>query len=82
MWKVLTVIVASHITFLMEKHQLLPANHFGRRPGRTTSDMLHILAHKIKETWRAGKVAAVLFLNIEGAFPNAVPSRFVHNLRK
>jgi len=82
MWKILSVIVASHITHLAEKHQLLPTNHFGGRPGRTTMDTLHILAHKIKEAWRGGKVAAVLFLDIEGAFPNAVPLRLVHNLRK
>ena len=80
MWKALTAIVASHITHLAEKHQLLPCNHFGGRPGRTTADALHLLTHKIKETWCAGKVAAILFLDIEGAFLNAVPSRLVHNL--
>ncbi len=37
--------------------------------------------HKIKEAWHAGKVAAVLFLDIEGAFPNTVLLRLVHNLR-
>jgi hypothetical protein len=67
---------------ITEKHQLLPLNHFGGRPGRTTTDALHILAHTIKKAWRAGKIAAVLFLDIEGAFPNAVPSRLIHNLRK
>ena len=51
MWKVLTVIVASHITFLTEEHQLLLPNHFSRRLGHTTTDTLHMLAHKIKETW-------------------------------
>jgi hypothetical protein len=81
MWKALTAIVASHITHLAEKHQLLLRNHFRGRPGRTTADALHLLTHKIKETWCAGKLAAVLFLDIEGAFPNAVPSRLVHNLR-
>jgi hypothetical protein len=82
MWKVLTAIVASHITFLMEEHQLLPPNHFSGRPGRTTTDVLHMLAHKIKETWQAGKVAAVLFLDIEGTFPNAVPEKLICNLKK
>jgi hypothetical protein len=38
--------------------------------------------HKIKDTWWAGNIAAVLFLDIEGAFPNAVPLKLVHNLRK
>ena len=82
MWKVVTVIVASHITYVTEKHQLLPANHFGGRPGRTTTDAMHLLVSKIKAAWRAGKVASVLFLDIEGAFPNANPERLVHNLRK
>ncbi len=82
MWKVLMVIVANHITYLTEKHQLLPANHFGGRPGRTMADALHLLMHKIKEAWQSGKVTAVLFLDIEGAFPNAVPSKLIHNLRK
>ena len=82
MWKVITAIVASHITFVTEKHQLLPANHFGGRPGRTTTDAMHLLVNKIKAAWRAGKVTSVLFLDIEGAFPNANPERLVHNLRK
>jgi len=46
------------------------------------TDAMHLLMHKIKASWRAGKVTSVLFLDIEGAFPNAVPSRLVHNLRK
>jgi exonuclease III len=82
MWKLLAAIVAEHITFLSEKHQLLPAHHFGGRPGRTTTDAMHLLTYKIKEAWRAGKVTAVLFLDIEGAFPNAVPSKLAQNLRK
>jgi hypothetical protein len=82
MWKVMTAIVADQITFITEKHQLLPSHHFGGRPGRTTTDAMHLLTLRIKSAWRAGKVAAVLFLDIEGAFPNAVPERLVHNLRK
>ena len=82
MWKVLTAIVTDQITFLTEKHHLLPKNHFGGHPGRTTTDMMHLLTLRIKATWHAGKVAAVLFLDIKGVFPNAVPKRLVHNLRK
>jgi len=82
MWKVLTAIVADQITFLTEKHQLLLKNHFGGRPGRTTTDAMHLLTLRIKAAWRTGKVVAVLFLDIEGTFPNAVPKRLVHNLRK
>jgi hypothetical protein len=82
MWKVLTAVLADQITFLTETHQLLPKHHFGGRPGRTTTDAMHLLTLKIKAAWQAGKVASALFLDIEGAFPNAVPKRLVHNLRK
>ena len=37
---------------------------------------------KVKDAWCVGKVAAVLFLDIEGAFPNAVPEHLTQNLRK
>ena len=43
---------------------------------------MHLLAHRIKGAWCKGKVAAVLFLDIEGAFPNAVLEKLIHNLRK
>jgi ribonuclease HI/exonuclease III len=82
LWKLLTSVVAEHITFLAEKHQLLPNHHFGGRPGRATTDAMHLLTYKIKQAWRTGMVTAVLFLDIEGAFPNAVPSKLVENLRK
>jgi hypothetical protein len=80
MWKVVTVVVASHITYITEKHQLLPANHFGGRPGWTTTDTMHLLVNKLKAAWHVGKVSLVLFLDIEGAFPNANPERLAYNL--
>jgi hypothetical protein len=82
LWKVLTAILAEQLTFFAEKHQLLPSHHFGGRPGRTTTDAMHLLTHRIKSAWRKGQVAAVLFLDIERAFPNAVPSKLIHNLKK
>src|SRR5260221_645906 len=82
MWKVITAIIANHITYVTEKHQLLPANHFSGRPGRTTADAVHLLVTKIKNVWRAGKVTSVLFLDIEGTLPDADPERLLHNLRK
>jgi ribonuclease HI len=82
MWKVLTAILAEQLTFFAEKHRLLPDHHFGGRLGRTTMDAMHLLTYRIKGAWRKGQVASVLFLDIEGAFPNAVPPILIHNLRK
>lgn len=82
MWKVLAAIVAEQLTYYSERYNLLPAHHFGGRPGRSTTDAVHLLVHNIKNSWRKGNVTSVLFLDVEGAFPNAVPRRLVHNLRK
>ena len=82
MVKVMMAIIADHISYLSEKHQLLLAHHFGGRPGRITTDAVHLLMYRIKEAWHAGNVAAVLFLDIEGTFPNAIPEQLASNLRK
>ena len=79
--KLLSTIVVEDMAFMCEKHQLLPDTHFGGLSGRSTSDAMHYLVNKIKSTWRRHKVAAVLFLDIEGAFLNAVTDRLLHNLR-
>jgi ribonuclease HI/exonuclease III len=78
--KVLTSIVAEQLTFYTEKYSLLPPLHFGGRPARTTNDAIHYLVYKIKDAWRKKQVVSVLFLDIEGAFPNAVNQRLLHNL--
>ena len=65
----------------MEQHQLLPKTHFGGRPGRTTTDAIHYLVHKVKRAWANDQVASVLFLDIKGAFPNAVTDLLIHNLK-
>jgi len=38
--KVLESIMAETISYLTEEYQLLPATHFGGRPGRTTEDVI------------------------------------------
>lgn len=79
--KLLTAVVADQLTNLLEHHNLLPNTHFGSRPGCSTTDSLHLLENVIKNAWRSHKVASVLFLDIEGAFPNAVTKRLLHNMR-
>jgi hypothetical protein len=79
--KVLTSIIAEQLTFYSEKHQLLLPQHYGGRPARTTTDALHALIYKIKDAWRKKKVVSVLFLDIEGAFPNAVNEKLIQNMK-
>src|SRR6266481_2751052 len=42
---------------------------------------MHLLVRKINGAWRRHKVTAILFLDVEGAFPNAVTARLLHNMR-
>ena len=44
------------------------------------TDTMHLLVHKIKAAWWCCNVAAILFLDVEGALPNAVTSCLLHSL--
>jgi hypothetical protein len=74
-------IVADQLTYILEHHNLLHNTHFSGRPGHSTTDSLHLLENIIKNAWRSHKVASVLFLDIEGAFPNAVTKCLLHNMQ-
>jgi hypothetical protein len=82
MGKVITSIVTEQLTFYTEKFALLPPLHFRGRPTHTTNDTIHYLVYKIKDAWCKKQVISVLFLDIEGAFPNAVNEKLIMNLTK
>jgi len=80
--KLLSAIVADRMSYILEVHNLLPDTHFGGRPGHSTEDSLHLLENTVRHTWRQKKVMSALFLDIEGAFPNAVTDRLIHNMKR
>jgi hypothetical protein len=80
--KLLTSIIVEDIMYLVELHQLLPSTHFGGCPGHMTTNSLHLLTDTTKAAWQKEQVVSVLFLDIKGAFPNAVTNRLLHNMRK
>ena len=45
-------------------------------------DAIHYRIEKIKMAWRGDQVVSILFLDVEGAFPNAVTNQLLHNLKK
>src|SRR5438309_1460015 len=47
-----------------------------------TTDAIHYLTACIKCAWQKNEVVLVLFLDVEGAFPNMVTDRLIHNLKK
>jgi hypothetical protein len=79
--KPLSMAVAEDITYIAEKHQLLPPQHFGARPGRSAVDAVHVMVKYIKDAWRVGKVVSALFLDVKGAFPSVDTDRLRHNMR-
>ena len=82
MAKLLMAIIAEHLSNIVEHHQILPKNHFGSQPGRSTVDVIHCLISKIHKAWNQNKVVSILFLNVEGTFPNAVTACLMHNMKQ
>ncbi|OBZ68013.1 hypothetical protein A0H81_12024 [Grifola frondosa] len=79
--KILSACVTSVLVYEAEKHSLLADHHYGGRPGRTTTDSLHLITKTVKDAWRSGKVASILFLDIKAAFPSADPECLFHDMR-
>src|SRR5438105_3996780 len=79
--KPLSMAVAEDLTFITEKHELLPPLHFGARPNRNTTDAIHMVVKFIHDAWRTGKVASALFLDVKGAFPSVNVDRLQHDMR-
>lgn len=79
--KLFSTLVADDLSHFCETREVLPKNQFGGRPARSTSDSMLLLTHTIKEKWRQKKVASVLFLDVQGAFPNVVKEVLIHNMR-
>ena len=73
---------ALDIITMCKKLQILPANHFGNRPGHTTTDSIHLLTKTVKDAWRKGQVASTLFLDMKGAFPSVDIKQLTHNMKK
>ena len=55
---------------MCEKTGILPMNHFGGRPGRATTDSIHLMIKMTKDAWRKGEVASLLCLDVKAAFPS------------
>lgn len=73
--------VKNNILYELEQRNLLPEHRFGGRPGRTGIDAILMLATKVKEAWRGGKVATALSLDVKGAFPSTDLKMLFHDMR-
>ena len=82
MGKLPSSLIADNLSHFCELREVLPKTQFSGRPARCTSDSMLLLTHSIKEAWRRKKVASVLFLDVQGAFPNVIKEALLHNMHQ
>jgi hypothetical protein len=83
MAKILSLCITDDITYLAEQFNLLLANHFGGRPGRSMTDSLHLLVKFITDAWASKEsYVSLLLLDVKAAFPSITISRLMHNFKK
>jgi ribonuclease HI len=79
--KLLEAVVARRLSFLAEKHDLLPDSQFGGRPGRTTEQALLVLSNAIDRAWYKSKVVTLVSFDLKGAFNGVNKISLDHCLR-
>jgi hypothetical protein len=80
--KALEAVVANRISALVEKHQLLPSNHFGARRRRSCEQALNILVEKVFDAWRDGKVLSLVSFDVKGAYNGVDRNVLLRRLRE
>ncbi|KAJ5675490.1 hypothetical protein N7462_008387 [Penicillium macrosclerotiorum] len=60
--------MARRLSYLAEKHNLLPNSQFGGRPGKTTEQALLVLSSAIDRAWYKHKVVILIAFDLKGAF--------------
>lgn len=66
--KGLESIVAARLSYMAERYNLLPNNHFGARKHRSSEQALNVLAECIHQAWRTDKVLSLVTFDVQGAF--------------
>ena len=80
--KIVESIVAELLSYLIETHDLLPENHFGARPQRTTEDAMIVLSENIYRAWKEKEIFTAVFMDVAGAFNNIYHNRLIHNMKQ
>jgi hypothetical protein len=60
--------MVARLSYIAEKHDLLPANHFGARPRRSAEQALNILVERIYQAWRSFQILTLVSFDLKGAF--------------
>ena len=80
--KILEKIVARRLSFLTETYNLVPANHFGGRPKKSSEQAVDIIVEQIHKAWRGGKVLSLVTFDVQGAFNGVHPGVLCERMRQ
>lgn len=80
--KILEKLVYRRLQWYVESSLLLPNFQFGFRPARSCVDNLVLFTNSIRTALQRGHYSVIVFLDIEGAFDNVVPSILISDLEK
>jgi hypothetical protein len=78
--KLLEAVTAERISFAVEMHGLLPANHFGARKQRSAEQALLLLQKQIYTAWRSRKVVSLVSFDVKGAYNGVCKERLLQRL--
>lgn len=70
------------LVLMCENMGILPPNHFGGRPGRATTDLVHLMVKMVKDAWRKGEVASLLCLDMKGVFLSTAVDVLKHEMHQ
>ncbi|KJZ69551.1 hypothetical protein HIM_11064 [Hirsutella minnesotensis 3608] len=79
--KILEAVVAERISYAVEAHGLLPANHFGARKRRSADQALVLLQERIYKAWRMGRVLSLISFDVKGAYNGVCKERLLDRMR-
>jgi retron-type reverse transcriptase len=80
--KIMESVIADVLSYLTETYELLPAYHYGGRPGHSAEDAMMEMSERIYDAWKRHNVYTTLFVDVAGAFNNVHHKRLIHNLQK
>ena len=79
--KICEGVMAERLSYVVEKYNLLPRNHFGARRRRSAEQALTLIQEKIYKAWRSKKVLSLLSFDVKGAYNGVLASRLIQRMR-
>lgn len=79
--KAIEAVIAERISYLVERHGLLPLNHYGAPKRKCTTDALLTVQEKIYQSCRDKKVLSLVTFDLKGAFNGVATDILLRCLR-